>query len=194
MRHFAIIGHRAPSSGSINLNDLSGSGGRMDVLARAISSALFLSHSIREDTTITLHLMGGPGVPRRIRFNGANVKGLHVDERAIGGRIRSVISDPVPPRGQWVNHGHGIEHSGGDLETTLNEWNESEIKSYILSKEAPRLVKDSDELGELGFILSDDRPFNPDEEEIMAGIPCCSLGDRWLQGHIAIAIVHHILD
>jgi len=193
MRHFAIVGHRAPSSGPINLNDLSGSGGRMDVLARAISSALFLSHSIREDTTITLHLMGGPGVPRRIRFNGATVKGLHVDERAIGGRIRSVISDPVPARGQWVNHGPGIEHSGGDLETTLSEWQEADIKSHVLSKEAPRLVKEND-LCELGFILSDDRPFNPDEEKIIAELPCCSLGDQWLQGHIAIAIVHHILD
>ena len=68
MRHFALVGHRATSSGSINLNDLAGSCGRMDVLARAISSALFLSHGIRENTTITIHLMGGPGVPRRIRF------------------------------------------------------------------------------------------------------------------------------
>ena len=121
MRHFAIVGHRAPSSGRINLNDLAGSSGRMDVLARAISSALFLSHGVREDTTITLHLMGGPGVPRRIRFNGAKVKGLHVDERAIAGRIRSIISDPVPVRGHWVEHGSGIEHSAADLEKTILE-------------------------------------------------------------------------
>ena len=75
----------------------------MDVLARAISSALFLSHGVREDTTITLHLMGGPGVPRRIRFNGAKVKGLHVDERAIAGRIRSIISDRVLSVGIGLN-------------------------------------------------------------------------------------------
>tara|TARA_B100002051_G_C16400282_1_gene469569 strand:+ start:58 stop:639 length:582 start_codon:yes stop_codon:yes gene_type:complete len=193
MRHFAIVGHRAPSSGNLNLNDLAGSGGRMDVLARAISSALFLSHGIREDTTITLHLMGGPGVSRRIRFNGAKVKGLHVDERAIAGRIRSVISDPVPARGLWVSHGTGIEHSGGDLETTLNEWRNSEIRTYILSKDAPQLSKDINQQ-EMGFILSDDLPFNPDEEKIITNLPRLSLGERWLQGHIAIAIVHHILD
>ena len=193
MRHFAIVGHRAPASGNLNLNDLAGSGGRMDVLARAISSALFLSHGIREDTTITLHLMGGPGVSRRIRFNGAEVKGLHVDERAIGGRIRSVITDPVPPRGQWVSHGTGIEHSGGDLETTLAEWDSLEIMTYVLSKDAPRFIKDVNQK-ELGFILSDDLPFNSDEEKIIANLSRCSLGNQWLQGYIAIAIVHHILD
>ena len=58
-RWFAIIGHRAPSSGSLNLNDLAGSGGRMDVLARAVNSALFISHGIREDSHVLLHLMGG---------------------------------------------------------------------------------------------------------------------------------------
>ena len=40
-RRFAIIANRAPSSGNLNLNDLPGSGGRMDVIARAINSALF---------------------------------------------------------------------------------------------------------------------------------------------------------
>ena len=193
MRHFAIVGHRAPSSGRINLNDLAGSSGRMDVLARAISSALFLSHGVREDTTITLHLMGGPGVPRRIRFNGAKIKGLHVDERAIAGRIRSIISDPVPVRGHWVEHGSGIEHSGGDLETTLVEWTNLDIKAYILSKDAPKFSKESIEQ-ESGFILSDDQDFSPDEKKIIDNLPCFSLGYRWLQGHIAIAIVHYILD
>ena len=46
-RWFAIIGHRAPSEGTLNLNDLPGSGGRMDVLVRAVNAALFVSHGIR---------------------------------------------------------------------------------------------------------------------------------------------------
>ena len=54
-RKFAIVGHRAQSSGKLNLNDLPGSGGRIDVLARAVNSALFRSHGIRDDTIIMLH-------------------------------------------------------------------------------------------------------------------------------------------
>ena len=57
-RRFAIIGNRAPSSGKLNLNDLPGDGGRMDVLVRAVNSALFISHGIRKDTQIVVHLMG----------------------------------------------------------------------------------------------------------------------------------------
>ena len=47
---------------------------------------------------------------------------------------------------------------------------------------------------ELGFILSDDQPFTPEEEKLLANLSTFSLGQHWLQGHIAIAIVHHILD
>ena len=63
-RRFAIIGHRVPSSGKIILNDLAGGSGRLDVLCRAINSALFISHGIRDDTHITLHLLGSKFPPR----------------------------------------------------------------------------------------------------------------------------------
>ena len=58
-------------------------------MARAVNAALFVSHGIRADSSITLHLMGG-AVPRRIRFDGSSLKGVHPDERSISGHIRSV--------------------------------------------------------------------------------------------------------
>ena len=33
----------------------------MDVLVRAVNAALFVSHGIREDCHVILHLMGGGG-------------------------------------------------------------------------------------------------------------------------------------
>ncbi len=72
-RRFAIIGHLAPSSGKLNLNDLAGSSGRMDVLVRVVNAALFVSHGIRRDTHVTLLLCGGPGVLlRRLRHGRAH--------------------------------------------------------------------------------------------------------------------------
>ena len=91
IRRFAIIGHRVPSSGKINLNDLAGSSGRIDVLARAVNTALFLSHGIRDDTDITLHLMGGPGPSRRIWFEGARLRGVYPDERGIAGHVNKAF-------------------------------------------------------------------------------------------------------
>ena len=102
VRRFAVIGHRAPSSGKINLNDLAGSSGRLDVLARAVNTGLFLSHGIRDDTDIVLHLMGGPGPPRRIWFQGSRLRGVHPDERAIAGQIAKALRNPVPAIGQQI--------------------------------------------------------------------------------------------
>ncbi|MGB1898556.1 MAG: hypothetical protein ACPHRB_06950, partial [Candidatus Poseidoniaceae archaeon] len=44
LRRFAVIGHRAMSKGKLPLNDLAGGAGRMDVLIRAVMSALLTSH------------------------------------------------------------------------------------------------------------------------------------------------------
>ena len=65
-RRFAIIGHRVPASGEVFLNDLAGGSGRLDVLCRAINTALFVSHGIRQDTHMTLHLLGGEGRERAV--------------------------------------------------------------------------------------------------------------------------------
>ena len=96
-RRFAIIGHRALNDGKLPLNDLAGAGGRMDVLVRAINTALFLSHGIRDDSHITLHLMGGPGPPRRIWFDGSRLEGVHADERAIADRSPRFCESPHHP-------------------------------------------------------------------------------------------------
>ena len=117
-RRFAIIGHRAPSSGKINLNDLAGSSGRIDVLARAVNTALFLSHGIREDTDIILHLKGGPGPNRRILFEGSKLRGAPPDERAIAGLIGKALKEPVAAIGQFVELQSGLWHSGGGIQQT----------------------------------------------------------------------------
>ena len=44
---------------------------------------------------------------------------------------------------------------------------------------------------DIGFILSDDKPLN---EELPKQILRRSLGDVWLQGHLAIAICHFLID
>ena len=110
-RHYAIIGHKAPSSGNLNLNDLPGSG-RIDVLVRAINSALFISHGIRKDTNITLHLQGGEGPDRRVFFDGEILAGVRPDERSIAGQIKAIMKLPIPPIGQYKEITQGIFHSG----------------------------------------------------------------------------------
>ena len=197
MRRFAVVGHRAMSKGKLPLNDLTGAGGRMDVLVRALMAGLLTSHGLRRNTVVVLHLMGGPGPPRRIKFDGSELKGLHADERSIAGTIGKVIATPLPPIGHWQPITAGITHSGGDLRLTLREWNDA--PTVVLDADAPRLWSESAVLPRssapnetpMNFILSDDQPLGD-----LEGVDVLqrSLGTQWLQGHMAVAIVHFLLD
>jgi len=192
-RWFAIIGHRAPSSGVLNLNDLAGSGGRMDVLVRAVNSALFVSHGIRQDSHVLLHLMGGAGPNRRIWFDGSSIGGVRPDERSIAGQIKGVLKNEVPPRGHFREFSSGILHSGGGVEQTVEEWKSRGIFPVVLDagggdfSEVPTTM-------DLGFIISDDKPLDQGDTKSLHGSVTLSLGDRWLQGHSCIAILHYLLD
>jgi len=192
-RWFAIIGHRAPSSGVLNLNDLAGSGGRMDVLVRAVNSALFVSHGIRQDSHVLLHLMGGAGPNRRIWFDGSSIGGVRPDERSIAGQIKGVLKEEVPPRGHFREFSSGILHSGGGVEQTVEEWKSRGVFPVVLDagggdfSEVPTTM-------DLGFIISDDKPLDHGDTKSLHGSVTLSLGDRWLQGHSCIAILHYLLD
>jgi tRNA (pseudouridine54-N1)-methyltransferase len=190
-RHFAIIGHDAPSTGKLHLNDLAGGSGRVDVLARAVNTALFISHGIRNDSTITIHLMGGD-IPRRVKFDGNILRGIHPDERSISGHIRSIMKRPVPPIGIWQEASTGVSHSGGNVRETLIEWSRKGVVSCVLDVEGDRLRSEGE--NSMGFILSDHLPFTGEEKGLLEGCQKFSLGSKWLQGHVCIAIVHHILD
>ena len=190
-RHFAIIGHNARPSGELRLNDLAGGSGRVDVLARAVNAALFVSHGIRTDSSITLHLMGG-GIARRVRFDGESLRGVHPDERSISGHIKSIMKSPVPPIGAWQRASAGIVHSGGSIEDTLREWQSEGVKSCVLDARGSKLGRLND--SPIGFVLSDHLPFTDDENATLEGCQKVSLGSEWLQGHACIVILHHLLD
>ena len=197
MRRFAVVGHRAMSKGKLPLNDLAGAGGRMDVVVRALMAGLLTSHGLRTNTEVVLHLLGGPGPPRRIKFEGLELKGLHADERSIAGTVGKVIATPLPPIGHWQPITVGITHSGGDLETTMREWKDG--TTVVLNADAPRLwsehatlpTKGVPDEAPINFILSDDQPL---EDITGQNVIHRSLGSQWLQGHMAIAIVHFLLD
>ena len=193
-RRFAVIGHRAQSTGKINLNDLAGSSGRIDVLARAVNTGLFLSHGIRNDTHVTLHLLGGPGPCRRIWFEGPKLRGVHPDERAIAGQIGKALKEPVPAMGQFIQLHSGFWHSGGGLEQTISEWKRENVRIFVLDAGGIPFDSEKHTSDSIGFILSDDQPFDNSDLQLMEGLERISLGEMWLQGHACISILHHHLD
>ena len=194
IRRFAVIGHRAMNKGKLPLNDLAGGAGRMDVLVRAVMSALLTSHGLRSNVEVILHLQGGPGPHRRLKFIGSELRGFHAEERSVAGLIAKAIREPSPAIGQWIERTPGLYDGGGNLKHTLSEWSDSVIvrldaNGERLWKQDEAIPQDSEPNEQtITFLLSDDQPLESDE-----GSPR-SLGSTWLQGHHAIAICHFLLD
>ena len=194
VRYFAVVGHRAMNKGKLPLNDLAGGAGRMDVLIRAVMSSLLTSHGIRENVEVILHLQGGQGPNRRLKFVGSELRGFHAEERIVAGLIAKAIREPMPAIGQWIERTPGVYDGGGQLSQTLKEWKDFDI--IRLDADAERLWKGGASIPTtsvsnpqtIAFLLSDDQPLNIEE-----GLPR-SLGSTWLQGHHAIALCHFLLD
>ena len=194
VRRFAIVGHRAMSKGKLPLNDLAGGAGRMDVLIRAVMSSLLTSHGLRDNVEVVLHLQGGPGPYRRLKFVGSELRGFHAEERSVAGLIAKVIREPLPAIGHWIQRTPGLYDGGGSLSHTLREW--KDCVTVRLDADAERLwnkngtipIQSTPTEESIAFLLSDDQPLDTD-----LGIPR-SLGSTWLQGHHAIAICHFLLD
>src|SRR5579862_5532022 len=92
MRRFLILAHRVPTGGAFTLNDLAGGGGRVDEIARAVSTAFTVSNDLRRDTELTV-LFVQPGLPgpRRIRLVGSRLRFLNPDERSTAALLKNAL-------------------------------------------------------------------------------------------------------
>jgi len=185
MARFTVLGHRATPTDTFSLNDLPGSAGRMDVLCRAVNSALFLSHGIRRDSECCLVLCGEPGPVRTVLFRGAEVRSLNPDERSAAALIRKACG--IRCGREFLESTPGVYVRRGGLDRLLEDgtWAVLDEEGADI-REAPALPD--------GWILSDHLDFTEAEESLFAGLPRFSVGPRSLHGDHAIVLVHNELD
>lgn len=185
MTSFAIIGHIARTDGGFSLNDLPGSGGRMDVLCRCVNASLFLSHDLRRDVDCYLILCGEPAGPRTVKFSGELVRSLSPDERSAGALIKKVID--VPCGSEFREAAQGVFIRKGGLERLLQE------HRFAVLDENGTDVRTAAELPD-AFILSDHLNFAAQEEELLRGCPRYSVGPKCLHADHTITVLHNELD
>jgi tRNA (pseudouridine54-N1)-methyltransferase len=185
MTAFAVIGHRARTDGSWSLNDMPGGAGRMDVLCRAVTASLFLSHDLRRDVTCYLVLRGEPGPEKTIRIEGDRVRYLNPDERSAGSLIQKALALPAGP--EFRESTRGVSVREGDLARLLGE------HEFALLDEGGTDVRASGALPD-GFLLSDHLNLDEEEQALTAGLPRFSVGPRALHGDHAITLVLNELD
>jgi tRNA (pseudouridine54-N1)-methyltransferase len=91
MRTFVLYARKARTDSNFKLTDLINAG-RMDLVCRCISSALWLSHKAREDVRMFVVLNGPPKPPVTICFQGSEYSTVYVDEQTNARWIKKILS------------------------------------------------------------------------------------------------------
>tara|TARA_B110000014_G_C19683531_1_gene358389 strand:+ start:10 stop:576 length:567 start_codon:yes stop_codon:yes gene_type:complete len=184
-KNFLIIGHRAHTAVDWKLDDICGGAGRLDVLVRSVTAALWKSHGIRHDTDVWLSLRGKPEPDITVHFSGIKIKYLNPDERSTAALIRNGLIK--------------LKGKNGPLETspgvTMQRENFSELvkklpKPVLLNENGENKIKPEYQT----FILGDDRDPTEEEMKILNSLDKAKIGETSLLTSACITLIHHFLD
>ena len=190
MRQFIVVGHKAATSGDFTLDDMPGSAGRIDILARCVTAAFVTSFDIRRDTQVRLVLLGEPDPPKIIRFEGSELKYLNPDERSAGALIRKALQVKLGTGQRRSTQGVYVERAG--LAEALRHSDESAL-FYL--HEHGKDVRDVDlHANKAAFILGDHLGLFEEEEAQLSQAQRIRVGPIKLHTDQCITLVHNELD
>jgi len=195
MRRFLLLAHRVPTDGQFTLNDLAGGAGRLDEVARAVSTAFTLSNDLRRDTEVTiLFVANPPPKARRIDLFGARLRYLNPDERSTAALLKNALvrSLDFP---QPFESSPGLVVQPTDPLPQLRSFLEQPNPLW-LCEDGPPIEQWPSPAGHLSAVVSDPYDPTPEEEALLraSGIPRASVGPRSLRTSQVIDLVHHELD
>jgi len=190
VRGFLIVGNKAFTK-PFNLNDIPGAG-RMDILCRCTSQALFISHGIRKDVEVYLLLLGPPEPPKVVMVRGEEVKRMSPDERNVAGHIRKALG--IECGGDWAEVHSGVYVARKSLELLLDEL--SNRYSIIYLKEDGTDIQSVNIPSDPLFVIGDHQGLTEEQEGVVEeyAIAKVKLSDISLMAEQCVTIVHYELD
>lgn len=190
MRTFVIVAHKAVTTPKFSLNDLPGAAGRMDIVARCINASLFLSHDLRRDVDTIAVLLGEPGPPVSVRFNGEKVRYLSPDERSAAALIKKAMEKGAPQTGEEEST-PGVYISKRSFQEVIEG-----LDNVIYLHEEGEDIRKVKLTGNEAYVLSDHQNLTPEEEAILEkkGAKKVSLGKKLYHADHCIIMVNHELD
>ena len=164
MRHFYVKSTKGKTCGDFNLNDTAGGAGRLDIIARAVNSALWLSHSLRRDVMFHTILFGEPNPPIYIKITGEKVRKVQPDERNITIFLKKAIERFE--EGRVTQTTPGIFSSRKTFEELVEENKDCEF--YILCEDGDD-ISSVDISENAFFVLGDKEDISEDEVKVLEG-------------------------
>jgi tRNA (pseudouridine54-N1)-methyltransferase len=192
MRRFVVIGQTALGSPRFSLDDLPGTSGRMDVLVRALQSALLVSHGLRRDTLAYLVLLGDAEAPRTLRLDGRVAEYLRPDERSLGGRIKNALEWEISS--DFSVERQGIAVASGGLDALLA--NLGTMTPFVLEEGGADIRTAKIDARDPVFFVGDHLGFDEATRARIdaLGATPLSLGPVSVHADQAIVLVHNELD
>jgi len=194
-RRFLLLAHRVPVSGNFSLNDLAGAGGRMDEVARAVSTAFTVSNGLRRDTELTILFVAEPPPrARRIRLVGTGLRYLNPDERSTAALLKNALvrsstleRDIEASPGLIVGPAEPMAVLGDFAREPGTIWLRETGPAYSAPTPPPSTV---------GAVLSDPEDPTPAESQLLEqlGTPPVSLGPVSLRTSQCIDVLHNRWD
>ena len=200
IREFIVRALKARTDPFFNLNDLPGSGGRMDLVARCVSSALFVSHKVRKNNVIHVVLEGPSRPPKIVSFYGESIRKVFPDERNIASHIKIALKEGLNLKsGEEKIVSPGIKIAKKSWESLVREKMKESIVYYLHPKGSnirdvvPECLKEK----KVCFLLGDHLGLPRKSEKFLEklGIRKISIGRRieYFASHV-IVIINYELD
>ncbi len=193
MRTF-VLWSRGITSPDFNLNDLPSSGKRIDIVARCIISALWLSHALRRDTRIYAVLYGAPEPPKTVLFT-PEIKRVSPDERSIAIWLKKALNKHRGRRDkEWVTLSNGIKISGKSFQDVIKELADEGCSFYVLH-ERGKSIEQIEIKENPVFVLGDHKGIPKNEEAfVLRKGERVSLGRKSYLSSFCISVIQWICD
>lgn len=198
MREFILRAQKAWTT-EFDITDLPGAG-RIDLVSRCISSAVFLSNDMRRDTIIHVVLEGPKDPPKVISFNGAELKDFYFDEKNIAKIIlKALEAGKGLKMGEVIDAHPGVKISKNSFEQLVKEKIKTS-KVYYLHEKGKDIkemnFKDTAVENNITFVFGDYTGVPKNTEKFLEnnGAEKINIGPLMLFASHCIIVVHNELD
>ena len=189
VRRFLVVSNSMRTDGGFLLDDVPGTSGRADVIARSVVQAFLTSNGIRRDVLLHVVCTGPPDPPKALRFTGEDLRHLNPDERTTAALLQKALRAAAD--GLWRESTPGIHVRRVGLELV----EEMDGPFIVLSEEAPPFRPEM-AADEPTFVLGDHRGLTDAQADLFRrkGAAAASLGPVSLHTDQCIVVVHNLLD
>ncbi|MFP4232751.1 MAG: tRNA (pseudouridine(54)-N(1))-methyltransferase TrmY [Candidatus Aenigmatarchaeota archaeon] len=193
MREFIMYSRKGVTSPDFTLKDLPGSGGRMDLNARCVISALWLSRDLRRDSRIVFSLNGPDDSPLAMAFDGKDLERVTPDERNIGIWIKKALKRKEEVGEDWKEVHSGIYLSKKSFQDLMRDRKDRNL--YVLH-ESGEDIRSSEIKEDPVFVLGDHIGLPKKEEGFVERFSAdkISLGPESYFSTQSIVLVQNELD